>query len=661
MKKKQLHLNLLLIALAYFGLSSSSFADLQKKEDIKLGMDVVCGVKLVSDGDLYATGYNYKNKQTLLYKVLQQNFTLIHEGTIESPDGGEVSCSSKIIPGKEEDLFIPVNWVIYHGGGNGYSSAGYVYRVKFKKNKNAVVFKKDDIHFDKVFLGKDITKLYVSSYATWSMDRHSTSITEINLDNNTVSWENDFRLASRGSIISPDNTMIYLIDEQKADIVSLPERRVIDETPHFIDGFAPGIDNYGDIYGTRYGNLLTMAKIQPFTSSPDKLLWQMPYPHSLFDEGDGYKKLVPGSDGAIYVDGVSKTEGAGILVFDPKSSIQKTFIPFPSENVDAAPYAVSPAVFDKNTGQGYSYSYSLKETENGRDRSFTVWSFSPETKETNIISTFNTGDYFPQFFNVINNKLFLFIKDTLHILPLGIASGEYADTGLAISGTLPEEQGTPLHSHRHITWQVNTPDGTSLDSGALTLPAADPDMLGITAWPLRLAEAINRSGGALKAGEMENGVITPLASSYRNHFWLPEGEKWQGATVRLAFLPSEATDDKWRLNNRDDSALPASLVTGEQSVLPEKMVFELFSKKSGARSPLEVDGLNTKNRFTWAMDVARKVNAQSDVIKLGEVSADGGQTVSPLASQYRNRLWVASDGDVEVTGCTPAVFCQTGN
>ncbi|NIH45818.1 hypothetical protein HBM95_23385 [Enterobacter asburiae] len=257
--------------------------------------------------------------------------------------------------------------------------------------------------------------------------------------------------------------------------------------------------------------------------------------------------------------------------------------------------------------------------------------------------------------------MYTFYSDTLSAWPLDTASGEYADTGLAISGTLPEEQGTPLHSHRHITWQVNTPDGTSLDSGALTLPAADPDMLGITAWPLRLAEAINRSGGALKAGEMENGVITPLASSYRNHFWLPEGEKWQGATVRLAFLPSEATDDKWRLNNRDDSALPASLVTGEQSVLPEKMVFELFSKKSGARSPLEVDGLNTKNRFTWAMDVARKVNAQSDVIKLGEVSADGGQTVSPLASQYRNRLWVASDGDVEVTGCTPAVFCQTGN
>ena len=131
---------------------------------------------------------------------------------------------------------------------------------------------------------------------------------------------------------------------------------------------------------------------------------------------------------------------------------------------------------------------------------------------------------------------------------------------------------SPVFSHRHITWQVNSADGKVLDSGALKLPAADPDMLGITAWPLRLAEAINRSGGALKAGEMESGVITPLASSYRNHFWLPEGEKWQGATVRLTFLPSETADEKWRLNNRDDSALPVSLVTSEQSVLPEKMV-----------------------------------------------------------------------------------------
>jgi hypothetical protein len=405
-----------------------------------------------------------------------------------------------------------------------------------------------------------------------------------------------------------------------------------------------------------------MAKIQPFTLPSDRLLWQMPYPgSSVFDGEEAYKKLVPGPDGAIYVNGVSKTEGAGILVFEPKSKRQKSFIPFPTENTDAVPYAVSPVLFDKNTGQGYSFSYSLKESENGVERSYSVWSFSPEKKETKIISTFNTGDYFPEMFNFINNKLVIFIKDTLHILPLGTASEEYADTGQAISGTLPEEQGTPLHSHRHITWQVNSPDGESLDSGSLTLPAADPDMLGITAWPLRLAEAINRSGGALKAGEMENGVITPLASSYRNHFWLPESGKWQGATVRLTFLPSETADEKWRLNNRADSALPVSLVTSEQSALPEKMVFQLSGKKSGAGSTLEIDGLNTKNRFTWALDVARKVNAKSDVVKLGELSADGGQSVSPLASQYRNRLWVASDGDVEVTGCTPAVFCQAGN
>ena len=257
--------------------------------------------------------------------------------------------------------------------------------------------------------------------------------------------------------------------------------------------------------------------------------------------------------------------------------------------------------------------------------------------------------------------MYTFYFDTLSAWPLDTASEEYRDTGLAISGTLPEEQDTPLHSHRHITWQVNAPDGTSLDSGSLTLPAADPDMLGITAWPLRLAEAINRSGGALKAGEMENGVITPLASSYRNHFWLPEGDKWQGATVRLTFLPTADDSGKWRLNNQAYKELPVDIVTSEQSVLPEKMVFQLSGKKSGASFPLEIDGLNTKDRFTWALDVARKVNAKSDVVKLGELSADGGQSVSPLASQYRNRLWVASDGDVEVTGCTPAVFCQPGN
>ncbi|WMU75288.1 hypothetical protein OQ483_24590 (plasmid) [Enterobacter bugandensis] len=663
--KPYLNSSLFILVLTSLALPFTSSADSLKTQDIKLNMDAVCRVKLTPEGDVYATGYNFSDKGKLLYKVLQKNFSSIHEGAIESPGGGEVSCSdTDILPGKDDDFFMPVQWVLYYDGG--YDSTGYVHRVKFKEKKNSVVFKTDDIDFDKVFLGKDMTRLYVSSYRTWSNDRHSTHITEINLDNNSVVWEDDFLLASRGSIVSPDKSMIYLISEHKADIVSLPERRVVGETPHFIDGIAPVIDKNGDIYGTRYDQLsqpkLTMAKIQPFSSSPDKLLWQAPYAESsTFDTGDAYKKLVPGTDGAIYVNGVSKTEGAGILVFDPKSERQKSFIPFPTENADAVPYDVSPVLFDKNTGQGYSFSYSLKESENGVERSYTVWSFSPETEETKIMSTFNTGNYLPKVFNFINNKLVIFIKDTLHILPLGTASEEYADTGQAISGTLPEEQGTPLHSHRHITWQVSAPDGESLDSGSLTLPAADPDMLGITAWPLRLAEAINRSGGALKAGEMENGVITPLASSYRNHFWLPESGKWQGATVRLTFLPSETADEKWRLNNRDDSALPVSLVTSEQSALPEKMVFQLSGKKSGAGSTLEIDGLNTTNRFTWALDVARKVNAKSDVVKLGELSADGGQSVSPLASQYRNRLWIASDGDVEVTGCTPAVFCQAGN
>ncbi|WP_323113186.1 hypothetical protein, partial [Enterobacter bugandensis] len=76
-----------------------------------------------------------------------------------------------------------------------------------------------------------------------------------------------------------------------------------------------------------------------------------------------------------------------------------------------------------------------------------------------------------------NGVMYTFYTDTLSAWPLGTASEEYQDTGLAISGTLPEEQGTPLHSHRHITWQVNSADGEVLDSGALKLPAADPDML----------------------------------------------------------------------------------------------------------------------------------------------------------------------------------------
>ncbi|MGU3489694.1 hypothetical protein, partial [Enterobacter bugandensis] len=424
MKKNNLHLNLSLIVLtlASYGSPFTSFAAPLDTQDIRLAMDTVCTVKLTQEGDVYATGYNYSDRKKLLYNVLQQNFELFYEGAIESPNEGEVSCSSAdIIPGRDGDFFMPVNWVLYYNGG--YDSTGYVHRVKFKEKQNSVVFKKDDIHFDKVFLGKDMTKIYVSSYRTWSSVRHSTSITEINLDNSAVSWEDDFLLASRGSIISPDKSMIYLISEHKADIVSLPERRVVGETPYFIDGFAPVTDNNGDIYGTRYDELsqpkLTMVKTRPFSSSPDKLLWEMPYsdPSNYDTEESAYKKLVPGPDGAIYVNGVSKTEGAGILVFDPKSERQKSFIPFPTENRDAAPYAVSPVLFDKNTGQGYSFSYSLKESENGVERSYTVWSFSPETKETKIISTFNTGDYFPKVFNFINNKLVIFIKDTLHTIP----------------------------------------------------------------------------------------------------------------------------------------------------------------------------------------------------------------------------------------------------
>ena len=667
MTKTKLHSNisLIVLTLAYSGLPFTSSANGLKTQDIKLGMDNVCGVKVTQEGDIYAAGYNSSNRKQLLYKILQQNFSLIYEGAIESPDGGMVSCSSanitpgNITPGKDDDFFIPANWVLSFDGG--YTSTGYVHHVKFKDNQSSFLLKKDDIHFDKVFLGKDTTKLYVSSYRTWSTDRHSTSIAEINLDDSTISWEKDFLLAPRGSIVSPDKSMIYLISKQKGDIISLSERRVIDETPYLIDGFASVIDDDGSIYGTGREDFsqpgLSMAKIQPFSSSPDKVLWQMPYPVSSVNNIIAHKKLVPGPDEAVYFTAISKKEGPGIQIFDMKEKMLKTFISLPDKNA----WNVSHVIFDKDNTQGYVYTETIDDSENGRKRGYAIWSFSPETKKAEILTRFMTDDHRPKGFNLINNRLIFILNDTIHILPLGAASEEYQDTGLAISGTLPEEQGTPLHSHRHITWQVNSADGKVLDSGTLKLPAADPDMLGITAWPLRLAEAINRSGGALKAGEMESGVITPLASSYRNHFWLPEGEKWQGATVRLTFLPSETADEKWHLNNRADSALPVSLVTSEQSVLPEKMVFQLSGKKSGTRSTLEIDGLNTQNRFTWAMEVSQKVNAKSEVVKLGELSADGAWSVSPLASQYRNRLWVASDGDVEVTGCTPAVFCQTGN
>lgn len=54
-------------------------------------------------------------EKILRYEALHQNFSLIHEDTIKSPDASEVSCcATNFIHGKEDDFFISVNVVLYY-------------------------------------------------------------------------------------------------------------------------------------------------------------------------------------------------------------------------------------------------------------------------------------------------------------------------------------------------------------------------------------------------------------------------------------------------------------------------------------------------------------------------------------------------------------------
>lgn len=139
--------------------------------------------------------------------------------------------------------------------------------------------------------------------------------------------------------------------------------------------------------------------------------------------------------------------------------------------------------------------------------------------------------------------------------------------------------------------------------------------------------------------DAENKAITPADSSYQNELWLPKSLVDKGYSVTLNQQPLAADElpkPVWILAKSDkgddlyiDSESVGALKPGEKINLVinhgKPIVFTPQSDRLG--------------KFHWSHDFAEFINKQdkSAGVMAGEKGADG---VTPLVSQYRNRIWV---------------------
>jgi len=192
-----------------------------------------------------------------------------------------------------------------------------------------------------------------------------------------------------------------------------------------------------------------------------------------------------------------------------------------------------------------------------------------------------------------------------------------------------------------LSWQLLNEQNKTVNEGAVILDGTDTAQLKNWRWPKMVAENINRANSPLKAGaqDAENKAITPADSRYQNELWLPKSLVDKGYSVTLNQQPLAADElpkPEWILAKSDkgddlyiDSESVGALKPGEKINLVinhgKPIVFTPQSDRLG--------------KFHWSHDLAEFINKQgkSAGVMAGEKGADG---VTPLVSQYRNRIWV---------------------
>ncbi|WMU75433.1 hypothetical protein OQ483_23900 (plasmid) [Enterobacter bugandensis] len=243
-----------------------------------------------------------------------------------------------------------------------------------------------------------------------------------------------------------------------------------------------------------------------------------------------------------------------------------------------------------------------------------------------------------------HNTIVLTIKNQIYLIQ--IEDKEAIKSLVAIQqidGNLIPEKDR-MQPHR-ITWEVKDKNNHRIaeSSGYLDIDASDPTMTAPWEWPLLVSETINKQNGFLKAGvkQQENGKIipgAPVASQYKNWLWLAEDKASEGYNVSLDVeLLNEAPESAWQLNPEDQKAFTS--VEGD-SFVGKTVIFSVTREGNTQEYPIVT---HKKDRFMAMKDISSQVNERIPDIRLGEKVS--GNTINPLSSQYRNKIWVKNGDD----------------
>lgn len=306
---------------------------------------------------------------------------------------------------------------------------------------------------------------------------------------------------------------------------------------------------------------------------------------------------------------------------------------------------VSPPVYDPVTGEGYSYYRStaaINAADSGRE--WGIWRFDPQTQKRDIIFR-KAGVGKLQSLVMHQRRLYALVSGELNLFHLA-----EADMALDKRWTQLEEiiEGEPLAASAdlyQVRWEVRDQLHRIRQQGDILLDSADKSAGYPGFWPLRVAEKINAQQAFLQAGEREkNRHILPLASSYRNHLWLPTELQARGWTASLSAPLADRSAPIQTLAWFSNPVADFTAITlAEGEALSDRVCLKL-EKRLGGNEYFPLTALHTHNHSRWSYDLARAIN-RSPVRNYIGAGAFINNELVPLFSKFRNRLWLKNLND----------------
>lgn len=435
--------------------SAALLSEISGLREISLGFDSICAFDVTPAGDVYLLGLMNDNRKVIRYTVVKNDFKTLYSGEVKSRYDSNILCDSRdsIVPGDRDDFYFRAEWS-YDPEFLESRNYGSIHHVKFKEQQSETLFSHKDISINDLFLNKNNKRLYVTVAPTWSPDQHHTTVMAYDITTGARQWHEHYPYASKGSIASHDRSKLYLLGEDKAQLIDLVDNTIIYESESLIGANLATTDDEGNVYA---GNLngkqgrVFMAKIQPFSSSPAPLQWLIPYSEDLTQ--DVFSRAVVAPDNSLFISSATTVNGAGIWQLDPNTGERISFIFPPAMDIDTRPEFIASAVFDNQTGIGYSYS-SFKPRKDSRDNAHDIWRFSPDGRTSEKLFTLSDGIYVPRGFGLANNHLLVALKDTLYIYNLNQEENELGYEGVKNNGP---ETFTRHDADQGITIQYQAP------------------------------------------------------------------------------------------------------------------------------------------------------------------------------------------------------------